>query len=41
MQVLKYTKMPTVLVECGFLTNASEATFKFRLRSRYFGVSNF
>ncbi|MBK7130103.1 MAG: N-acetylmuramoyl-L-alanine amidase [Crocinitomicaceae bacterium] len=27
LQVLKYTKMPTVLVECGFLTNTNEATF--------------
>lgn len=26
-QVLKYTKMTSVLVECGFLTNASDATF--------------
>lgn len=27
LQVLKYTTMPSVLVECGFLTNASEAVF--------------
>lgn len=27
LQVLKYTKMPTVLVECGFITNTSEANY--------------
>jgi N-acetylmuramoyl-L-alanine amidase len=27
LQVLKYTEMPTVLVECGFITNKNEATF--------------
>lgn len=32
LQVLKYTKMPTVLIECGFLTNAAEASF---LNSEY------
>ncbi len=26
-QVLKYTRMTSVLVECGFLTNAADATF--------------
>jgi N-acetylmuramoyl-L-alanine amidase len=26
-QVLKFTEMPTVLVECGFITNAEEAKF--------------
>jgi len=26
-QVLKYTEMPTVLVECGFITNKNEAAF--------------
>jgi len=26
-QVLKYTNMPSVLVECGFLTNSKEATY--------------
>lgn len=27
LQILKETKMPTVLVECGFLTNTSEANY--------------
>lgn len=27
LQVLKFTKMPTVLVECGFITNAAEAAY--------------
>lgn len=27
LQILKFTKMPTVLVECGFITNSSEAKF--------------
>jgi N-acetylmuramoyl-L-alanine amidase len=27
LQVLKYTNMPSVLVECGFMTNAKEANF--------------
>ena len=27
LQILKFTKMPTVLVECGFITNSDEATF--------------
>jgi N-acetylmuramoyl-L-alanine amidase len=27
LQILKFTKMPTVLVECGFLTNTAEANY--------------
>jgi len=27
LQILKFTKMPTVLIECGFLTNTSEANY--------------
>jgi N-acetylmuramoyl-L-alanine amidase len=27
LQVLKFTQMPTVLVECGFITNATEAAY--------------
>ncbi len=27
LQILKFTKMPTVLVECGFLTNETEAKY--------------
>jgi N-acetylmuramoyl-L-alanine amidase len=27
LQILKFTKMPTVLIECGFLTNISEANY--------------
>ena len=27
LQILKYTKMPTILVECGFVTNASEGAY--------------
>jgi N-acetylmuramoyl-L-alanine amidase len=27
LQILKHTKMPTVLVECGFITNTSEARY--------------
>lgn len=27
LQVLKFTRMPTVLVECGFITNPSEANY--------------
>ena len=27
LQILKYTKMPTILIECGFLTNTSEANY--------------
>jgi N-acetylmuramoyl-L-alanine amidase len=27
LQLVKFTKMPTVLVECGFITNASEAKY--------------
>ncbi len=27
LQILKYTKMPTVLIECGFMTNKEEAEY--------------
>ena len=27
LQILKYTKMPTILVECGFITNSTEANY--------------
>jgi N-acetylmuramoyl-L-alanine amidase len=27
LQILKFTKMPTILIECGFLTNISEANY--------------
>ena len=27
LQILKFTKMPTVLIECGFLTNTAEANY--------------
>ena len=27
LQILKYTKMPTVLIECGFITNESEGKY--------------
>jgi N-acetylmuramoyl-L-alanine amidase len=32
LQILKFTKMPTVLVECGFITNTSEGNY---LNSEY------
>jgi N-acetylmuramoyl-L-alanine amidase len=32
LQILKFTKMPTILIECGFLTNVSEAAY---LNSEY------
>ncbi|MFD1553695.1 hypothetical protein DNU06_10125 [Putridiphycobacter roseus] len=32
LQILKFTKMPTVLIECGFLTNPGEAAY---LNSKY------
>ncbi len=32
LQILKFTKMPTVLIECGFLTNPAEANY---LNSKY------
>jgi N-acetylmuramoyl-L-alanine amidase len=32
LQILKFTKIPTVIVECGFITNISEATY---LNSEY------
>ena len=32
LQILKFTKMPTVIVECGFITNTTEANY---LNSQY------
>lgn len=32
LQILKFTKMPTILIECGFLTNVAEAAY---LNSEY------
>ena len=32
LQILKFTKMPTILIECGFLTNIAEAAY---LNSEY------
>ena len=32
LQILKYTKMPTILIECGFMTNVVEANY---LNSEY------
>ncbi len=32
LQILKYTKMPTILIECGFLTQVTEASY---LNSEY------